>query len=145
MNKVELMGRLVRDPEVKYTPGENALCVARYTLAINRKSHREDADFINITAFGKTAELAKQYLRKGRRIVIVGHIQSGSYIARNGQKVYTTDVIAEEQYFADNKPADINTSAAPAANGEMPEASSPSISTNAYMEINDEVLPFPLE
>lgn len=64
MNKVELMGRLVRDPEVKYSTGESSLCVARYTLAINRKTHRDEADFINVTAFGKTAELAKQYLRK---------------------------------------------------------------------------------
>lgn len=109
MNKVILMGRLVRDPEVRYTSGETAMAVARYTLAIARKGKKSQdgkensADFINCVAFGKLGEFAEKYLRQGLRIALTGHIQTGSYTNRDGQKVYTTDVIVEEQEFADGK------------------------------------------
>ena len=106
MNKVILMGRLTRDPEVRYTQGENATAVAHYTLAINRIFKREnepEADFINCTAFGRSAEFAEKYFRQGTKITISGRIQTGSYTNREGRKVYTTTVIAEEQEFAESK------------------------------------------
>ena len=107
MNKVILMGRLTRDPEVRYSQGDNATAVARYTLAIDRKYNREEqsADFINCVAFGKAAEFAEKYFRKGIRIAITGRIQTGSYTNRDGQRVYTTDVVIEEQEFAESKNA----------------------------------------
>lgn len=105
MNKVILMGRLTRDPEVRYSQGDNASAVARYTLAVDRKYNREQqsADFINCVAFGRAAEFAERYLRQGTKIAITGHIQTGSYTNRDGQKVYTTDIIIEEQEFAESK------------------------------------------
>lgn len=106
MNKTILMGRLTRDPEVRYSQGEKPLAVARYTLAVNRTFKREgeaDADFINCVAFGRNAEFAEKYFRQGIRIVVSGRIQTGSYTNRDGVKVYTTDVIVEEQEFAQTK------------------------------------------
>ena len=108
MNKVVLMGRLTRNPDVRYSQGEKATCVARYTLAVNRRFHREgeqDADFINCVAFGKQGEFAEKYLKQGTKIVISGRIQTGSYTNRDGVKVYTTDVVIEEQEFAESKKA----------------------------------------
>ena len=108
LNKVILMGRLTRNPEVRYSPGEKATCVAKYTLAVNRRFHREgeqDADFINCVAFGKQGEFAEKYLKQGTKIVISGRIQTGSYTNRDGVKVYTTDVVIEEQEFAESKKA----------------------------------------
>lgn len=110
MNKVMLIGRLTRDVEVNYSA--NSTAVARYTLAINRPYKREgdqEADFLRCVAFGKTAELAERYLAKGMRVAIDGRIQTGSYTNRDGQKVYTTDIIVERQEFlekrADNSPS----------------------------------------
>lgn len=107
MNKVVLMGRLTRDPEVRYSNTQNgSLAVARYTLAVNRIFKRQgepDADFINCVAFGRPGEFAEKYFRQGMRIVISGRIQTGSYTNRDGVKVYTTDVIIEEQEFAESK------------------------------------------
>ena len=106
MNKVILMGRLTRDPEVRYSQGENATAVARYTLAVDRRFKRDGeatADFINCVAFGRAAEFAERYFRQGIRIVITGRIQTGSYTNRDGQKVYTTDVVVEDQEFAESK------------------------------------------
>ena len=103
MNKVILMGRLTRDPEVRYSQGENALAIARFTLAVDRRGRRQDgadsqtADFISCVAFGKTAEFAEKYLRQGTKIAVTGRIQTGSYTNRDGQKVYTTEVVVEEQ------------------------------------------------
>ena len=100
MNKVILMGRLTRNPDVRYSQGEKATCVARYTLAVNRRFRREgdqDADFINCVAFGRQGEFAEKYLKQGTKIVISGRIQTGSYTNRDGVKVYTTDVVVEEQ------------------------------------------------
>ena len=108
MNKVILMGRLTRDPEVRYGNGENGTAVARYTLAVDRRFKRDgeqSADFIGCVAFGKSAEFAEKYLRQGTRIVLSGRIQTGSYTNRDGQKVYTTDVVVEEQEFAESKAA----------------------------------------
>ena len=106
MNKVILMGRLTRDPEVRYTQGEKATAIARYTLAVNRVFKREndsDADFINCVAFGRSAAFAEKYFRQGIKIVISGRIQTGSYTNKEGMKVYTTEVVVEEQEFAESK------------------------------------------
>lgn len=106
MNKVCLMGRLTRDPEVRYSNGENSLAIARWTLAVDRRFQRDGeatADFISCIAFGKAAEHAEKYYKQGMRIAIVGRIQTGSYTNREGQKVYTTEVVVEEQEFAESK------------------------------------------
>ena len=106
MNKVVLMGRLTRDPEVRYTNGDNSMAIARYTLAVNRRFRRDgeqSADFINCIAFGKNAEFTEKYLRQGMKIVVTGHIQTGSYTNRDGQRVHTTDVVVDEQEFAESK------------------------------------------
>ena len=108
MNKVILMGRLVKNPVVRQD-ASGAISMARYTLAVNRMRTKKDedpgADFINCVVFGKSAEFAKNYLRKGTKLVIEGRIQTGSYTNKNGQKVYTTDVVTERQEFAENKAA----------------------------------------
>ena len=103
MNKVILMGRLTRDPEVRYSAGDNSTTIARYTLAVDRKDREQSADFINIIAFGKSGEFAEKYLHKGTKVLVTGRIQTGSYTNKDGQKVYTTDVVAEEQEFAESK------------------------------------------
>ena len=106
MNKVILMGRLTRDPEVRYSQADNPTAVARYTLAVDRRYKRDGeqgADFINCVAFGKNGEFAEKYLRQGIKIALVGRIQTGSYTNRDGKKIYTTDVIVEEQEFAESK------------------------------------------
>ncbi len=107
MNKVILMGRLTRDPEVRYSQGENATAVARYTLAVDRRFNRNNddqtADFIGCVAFGRQGEFAEKYLHKGTKIAITGRIQTGSYTNKDGVKVYTTDIVVEEQEFAESK------------------------------------------
>ena len=108
MNKVILMGRLTRDPEVRYSQGETSMAVARYTLAVDRRGRRDgeqSADFISCVAFGKAGEWAEKWLRKGIKIAITGRIQTGSYTNIEGQKVYTTDVVIEEQEFAESRAA----------------------------------------
>lgn len=113
MNKVILMGRLTRDPEVRYTQGDNASAVARFSLAVDRrfkKDGEQTADFINCVAFGKTGEFIEKYGRKGTKFVVEGRIQTGSYTNKDGQKVYTTDVVVEQVEFAESKAsADGNT------------------------------------
>ena len=106
MNKVILMGRLTSDPEIRYTSGENQRAVARYTLAVERRRRKgaeQEADFINCVIFDRGAEFAEKYLFQGTKIVVSGRLQTGSYINRGGQKVYTTDVVVEEQEFAESK------------------------------------------
>lgn len=107
MNKVILMGRLTRDPEVRYSQGERSMAVARYTLAIDRRKTQQNsdpgADFINCVAFDRAGEFAEKYFRQGLRVLISGHLQTGSYTNKAGQKVYTTDVIVESQEFADSR------------------------------------------
>ncbi len=111
MNKVILMGRLTRDPEVRYSQGEQPIAVARYTLAVDRRFTRHDdpnaqtADFIGCIAFGKSGEFAEKYLHKGTKICVTGRIQTGSYTNKDGVKVYTTDVVVEEHEFAESRNA----------------------------------------
>lgn len=106
MNKVILLGRLVRDPEIRYSQGENNLCIARYTLAVDRrfkKDGEQSADFIQCVAFGKMAEFVEKWFKQGTKIAVTGRIQTGSYTNKDGQKVYTTEVVVEEQEFAESK------------------------------------------
>ncbi len=147
MNKVILMGRLTRDPEIRYANNENNTCIANYTLAVDRRFKRQGdeqtADFIRCVAMGKGGEFAEKYLHQGIKIVVEGRIQTGSYTNRDGQKVYTTDVIVESQEFAESK-------AAAAQNGNQ-NASAPSrpeptqAAGDGFMNIPDaieEELPF---
>ncbi len=107
MNKVILMGRLTRDPEVRYTTqGEQSMAIARYTLAVDRRHKQEgqaSADFITCVAFGRQGEFAEKYLHQGTKVVVEGRIQTGSYTNKDGQKVYTTDVVVENSEFAESK------------------------------------------
>lgn len=115
MNKVILVGRLAADPDIKYSQGENAMCVARYRLAVNRKYQKEGeqtADFISCVAFGKSGEFAEKYLHKGIKIAIAGRIQTGSYTNKDGAKVYTTDIVVEEHEFCESKGSSNNADAA---------------------------------
>lgn len=146
MNKVVLMGRLTRDPDIRYSNGEKATAVARFTLAVDRRFKRDgeqNADFINCISFGKSAEFAEKYLRKGIKLVVTGRIQTGSYTNRDGQKVYTTDVVVEEQEFAESKKAsEENSNSGQSYNqaGSQPEPGS-----DGFMNIPDgidEELPF---
>ena len=109
MNIVVLMGRLTRDPEVRYTPGDNSLAIARYTLAVDRRFRRDSseqtADFIPCVAFGRSAEFAEKYFHQGIRITVSGRIQTGSYTNKDGNKVYTTEVVVDNQEFAESKAA----------------------------------------
>lgn len=113
MNKVILMGRLTRDPEVRYSQGERTLAIARYTLAVDRRGSKRNqnnsesaADFIKCVAFDRAGEFAEKYFSQGQRVLICGRIQTGSYVNGDGQKVYTTEVIVDEQEFADSKNSD---------------------------------------
>ena len=107
MNRVILMGRLTRDPDVRYSQGgEGSMAVARYTLAVDRRFKRDNepsADFIPCVVFGRSGEFAEKYFRQGMRVVVCGRIQTGSYVNKDGQKVYTTDIIVDDQEFADSK------------------------------------------
>lgn len=140
MNKVILMGRLTRDPSISYTQANSAqesTCVARYSLAVDRRFNRDGerkADFISCVAFGRQAEFAEKYLRKGTKTALAGRIQTGSYTNRDGQKVYTTDVAVEEQEFAESKAA-----------GQITQQNPAPVSEDGFMEIPDgleEELPF---
>lgn len=146
MNKVILMGRLTRDPEVRYSAGENSLAIARYTLAVDRRFKRDGeatADFISCVVFGKQAEFAEKYFRQGIRIVVSGRIQTGSFTNRDGVKVYTTEVVVEEQEFAESKAVSdshVNRSASQPAAPDMADSSA-----EGFMNIPDEIggeLPF---
>ena len=112
MNKVILMGRLTRDPDVRYSTGERQMTIARYTLAVDRRRRANDgeqtADFISCVAFDKNAEFAEKYLKQGTKIAVTGRIQTGSYTNKDGQRVYTTDVVVEECEFAESKAASGN-------------------------------------
>ncbi len=108
MNVVVLVGRLTRDPDIRQSQGENAVVVARYTLAVDRRFTRngnadQTADFISMVSFGKTAEFIEKYVHKGTKLVVRGRIQTGSYTNKDGQKVYTTDVVGEDVEFAESK------------------------------------------
>lgn len=150
MNKVILMGRLTRDPEVRYSQGDNPMAIARYTLAVDRRFNRNNdeatADFINCVAFGRSGEFAEKYFRKGIKIAVTGRIQTGSYTNKDGNKVYTTDVVVEDQEFAESKNASSgggdNFGGGFSGGGSRPE---PSSAGDGFMNIPDgidEELPF---
>ena len=152
MNKVILMGRLTRDAEVRYSQGENSTAIARFSLAVDRRFRRDGdeqtADFINCVAFGRTAEFLERFGRKGTKFVLEGRIQTGSYTNREGQKVYTTEVVVEEQEFAESK-ASSDSYAASHPQQSAPSAPSMpnpvSASADGFMNIPDgidEELPF---
>lgn len=109
MNNVILMGRLTRDPDIRYSQSGDNMAIARFTLAVDRKFKRQDdanqqnADFISCVAFGKTAEVAEKYLRQGMKIAVTGRIQTGNYTNKDGQKIYTTDVVLDNIEFAESK------------------------------------------
>ena len=141
MNKVILIGRFVRDPEVRYT--SNDKCCANFSIAVDRKYKQEgqqDADFPRVIAWGKTAEFIEKYFRQGMKIVIEGRIQTGKYTNKEGQTVYTTDVVAESVEFAESKSASSN------SNSSKPVESKPKIDEDGWMNIPDDVddegLPF---
>ena len=148
MNKVMLMGRLTKDPDVRYTQGENPLAVSRFTLAVDRRFKRDGqqtADFISCKAFGKTAEFSEKYLRKGSKIAVEGRIETGSYTNKEGNTVYTTEVVLENIEFAESKAA--NSAAPQQATGgtatQQPQGVVPS--EDDFMSIPDgidEELPF---
>lgn len=145
MNKVILMGRLTRDPEVRYSQGENPMAIARYTLAVDRRFNRNNeeqtADFIGCVAFGRSGEFAEKYFRKGIKVLVTGRIQTGSYTNKDGVKVYTTDVVVEEQEFAESK----NSSSSQEGGFSGGSAPAPMAAGDGFMNIPDgidEELPF---
>ena len=146
MNKVILMGRLTREPELRYSQSNNPLAIARYTLAVARKVKTNDteADFINCIAFGKSAEFVEKYFRQGQRVLIEGRLQTGSYTNKEGQKVYTTDIIVDSQEFADSKGASDYTSTSSYTQSQIPTPSS--ANGDGFMSIpdgfEDDGLPF---
>mgnify|MGYP003295210491 CR=1 FL=1 len=146
MNKVILMGRLTRDPEVRYSQGDGAMAIARYTLAVDRRFNRNgdegSADFIGCVAFGRAGEFAEKYFRKGTKVLVTGRIQTGSYTNRDGVKVYTTDVVVEDQEFAESKNSNAGSDGGYVSNNRAPE---PSGAGDGFMNIPDgidEELPF---
>ena len=146
MNKVILMGRLTRDPEIRYSQNGDQMCIARYTLAVDRKFKKQGdsqtTDFINCIAFGKSAEFAEKYLKQGTKIAVTGRIQTGSYTDKDGNKVYTTDVVIEEQQeFCESKNANNSNS----QQSNTANASNQPSSGNDFMSIPEgieEDLPF---
>lgn len=147
MNKVILMGRLTRDPEIRYANNENSTCIANYTLAVDRRFKRQGeeqtADFIRCVAMGKGGEFAEKYLHQGIKIVVEGRIQTGSYTNRDGQKVYTTDVFVESQEFAESKGAGKQNASGQTSGPQRPEPTN--AESDGFMSIPDgidEDLPF---
>lgn len=150
MNKVILMGRLTRDPEVRYSAGAEPVAIARYTLAVDRRFRRDNdanADFINCIVFGKSAEVAEKYFRQGIKIVVTGRIQTGSYTNRDGVKVYTTDVVVEDQEFAESKASGgQNASGHRNADNQQERCPYPSVGDdNGFMNIPDDYEYFPFD
>lgn len=150
MNKVILMGNLTRDPEIRYSQGENSLAIARFSVAVNRRFARQgetDVDFFNCTAFGRQAEFLEKYFRQGSRVLLSGRIQNDNYTNKNGEKVYSVQIIAEEIEFAERKStADANAAAAAGQNGFGGGAPQPNAAANDdFMNIPDGIedgLPF---
>lgn len=144
MNKAILMGRLTRDPEVRYSAGENSLAIARFTLAVDRRRNRDEeqsADFVSCVAFGKAAEHAEKYYHKGIKIAVTGRIQTGSYTNKDDVKVYTTEVVVEEQEFAESKSASGQSS----QNQTGQPAPNPETDADGFMNVPDGIedeLPF---
>ena len=149
MNKVILMGRLTRDPDVRYSQrGDGSMAVARYTLAVDRRrsrsgdSNEQTADFISCVAFGRSAEFAEKYLHQGTKIVATGRIQTGSYTNKDGQKVYTTDVVIEEQEFAESKASSASNEVGYTPSRPEPIAAAGAGFMNIPDGVEDEGLPF---
>ena len=137
MNKVELVGRLTRDPEVRYTQGENASAIARFSVAVNRRYKNNEgnyeADFINCVAFGRSGEFIEKYFKKGMAIGISGRIQTGNYTNKDGVKVYTTDVVVEEAEFVESK----NNGGSSAPSNALANNNAPS--SDGFMNIPDDI------
>ena len=150
MNRVILMGRLTRDPEVRYSQGERSMAIARYTLAVDRRGRRgqdggeQTADFINCVAFDRAGEFAEKYFRQGMRVLVSGRLQTGSYVNKEGQKVYTTEVLLDDQEFADGKGAGVGSSQATGQPQQRPNPSN--VIGDGFVNIpdgvEDEGLPF---
>lgn len=123
MNKVNLVGRFARDPEIKYSTGENATAIVRFSIAVNRRFKNADgnydADFINCVAFGKSAEFIGKYFKKGMAIGLTGRLQTGSYTNKDGQKIYTTDVVVEESEFVESKSNNPSSNNMPSSSSEV--------------------------
>lgn len=150
MNRVILMGRLTRDPEIRYSQGERSMTIAKYTLAVDRRGRRnqdndQSADFIHCIAFDRAGEFAEKYFRQGMRVLVSGRIQTGSYVNKDGQKVYTTDVILDDQEFADSKNTASDMGGGYASDSSQRTASDSAIG-DGFMNIPDDVeddsLPF---
>lgn len=156
MNKVILMGRLTRDPEVRYSQGERQMAIARYTLAVDRRGRantsngEQTADFIQCVAFDRSGEFAEKYFHQGTKIVVTGRLQTGSYTNKDGQRVYTTDVVVEDQEFAESKAASANAGnykpAASQSRAAAPQPDNQGTYATGFMNIPDGVeddgLPF---
>lgn len=149
MNRVILMGRLTRDPDVRYSQGANgSMAVARYTLAVDRRRARTEggseptADFISCVAFGKSGEFAEKYFHQGTKLVVSGRIQTGSYTNKDGQKVYTTDVVVDDQEFAESKSSAASNEAAYTPSRPQPSAEVGDGFMNIPDGVEDEGLPF---
>jgi len=147
MNRAILMGRLTRDPEVRYSQGERSMAIARYTLAVDRRGRRgqdgeQSADFINIVAFNRAGEFAEKYFRQGMRVLVSGRIQTGSYTNKEGQRVYTTEVIADDQEFADSKGAGGGSGSYQPTSRPAPASSIGDGFMNIPDGVEDEGLPF---
>lgn len=145
MNKVILMGRLTRDPEIRVSAGESGTTIARFTLAVNRRFRRDgeaSADFINCVSFGKTAEFIEKYISKGRQVCISGRIQTGSYTNKDGQKIYTTEVVVEEVDFADSRRDAADAPADAAGAMPAPQAAAAPADTGMDGFAVDEDIPF---
>lgn len=137
MNKVILMGRPTRDPEIRYSQGENSMAVAKFILAVDRRfnsgENEQTADFISCVAFGKRAEFFEKYTRQGTKLVIEGHIQTGNYTNKDGNRIYTTDIVVESAEFAESKAS---------AEGNAPNRSESETDEDGFMNIQDGELPF---
>lgn len=144
MNKVILMGRLTRDPEISYSQNSNNTCIARYTLAVDRRFKQDggqEADFPSCVAFGKAAEFAEKYLHKGTKIAVVGRIETGPYTNKDGVKVYTTTVVIEEQEFAESKASAQSNAGA----GSEQSPTNSNTDADGFMNVPDDIdneLPF---
>ena len=148
MNKVILMGRLTRDPDIRHTQGDNGMVVARYTLAVDRRGKRDgaeqQADFISCVSFGRAGEFIEKYVHKGTKLVVTGRIQTGSYTNKDGQKVYTTDVVSEDVEFAESKRASESYDGGTSYSAPAP-SSAPMAADDGFMNVPDgidEELPF---
>ena len=149
MNRVILMGRLTRDPEIRYSQNDTSMAIARFSIAVDRRRQQnqdgQTADFINIVAFGRLAEFSEKYLHKGTKVALEGRIQTGSYTNKEGVKVYTTDIIADNIEFAESKGASEGSSGGQSYQAPQGGTAAPAPADDGFMNIPDgieEELPF---